>query len=785
MAMIRFIQKYQWYFYVVITSVIVVSFSFFGTYSSFQGSNAYEQTAFTTVTGQDISRGELEEMAIFISTDRQDKLNAGPYLGANFLNDGVILKDFLETGMGVELISAFSPELKKDLESKMARERSYRPYRNAKAPFIAADTAWQYFAPSIRRDLEHLQMSVNPMDRGALETRINLYLAEKQFPAHMLTQVLRYQERQSGWSEPDPFLSQADLSLFGYHSIDDWFGPKFSKLVAQFIINSASIAKQKGYSVSSEEAYSDLVRNADLSFAELTKMGEMPFNSRKEYMSEQLRRMGLDQNKAVKIWQQVLLFRRLFNDIANIQLVDNNTQTPFFDYAEKTLSGELYRLPESLRFNQFKDLALFETYLNLTANRKSGELALPQSTKSIAQIEKEAPELLQKRYLIELKQASAKELEAKISLKETMAWETDANNFAQLQKEFPELGVKAGDTLEKRLNSLDELDDRTRARVDAFARSKIVASHPEWIEQAINNAESQVKLVNVPLKGGKEPLAGVTDRTSFMATLDKSTGPVKYQAGTNTYIITVLDKSPELEVMNFSEALSALEPLQRKLLEPYYTQVREGKDLFKTEKGFKNFDEVQGDVAALYYETLLNNIKDQAKRSLKDKAPANMIPDIAATYRFYQSADEVKNNPKLISSFKEESDTAKLPTRQSYQDQFLWTKEARKVSRSSKESLINKKDLFKLKAGEWSAILTPANGDISLYHVLAVENSPMKQARFDETFELQSALGNEAKRSELNRVVPLIKEKGAISFQYLDRAEEEMTPPPPMPENDV
>ena len=76
--MIRFIQKYQWYFYIVITTMIVISFSFFGTYGSLQNSGSYDQVAFTTVNGENVTRGELEQFAYFISSDSLDKMMAGP-----------------------------------------------------------------------------------------------------------------------------------------------------------------------------------------------------------------------------------------------------------------------------------------------------------------------------------------------------------------------------------------------------------------------------------------------------------------------------------------------------------------------------------------------------------------------------------------------------------------------------------------------------------------------------------------------------------------------------------
>lgn len=98
-----------------------------------------------------------------------------------------------------------------------------------------------------------------------LISRVKLFLAEKKFPSPMLKQVLRYQEKQYNWLSPDQDLDRLDLSLFGYHTIEDWFTPHFTRLVSEFIINASILAEAQGYEVSKAEAMADLIRNTQLS----------------------------------------------------------------------------------------------------------------------------------------------------------------------------------------------------------------------------------------------------------------------------------------------------------------------------------------------------------------------------------------------------------------------------------------------------------------------------------------------------------------------------------------
>src|ERR1700733_10225613 len=92
-AMLDFFRRYQRYFFLVITVVIIISFSFFGTYSTL-GSNTWrEQIAFKAINGCEVTRSDVDEMALFLATDNEDKLLYGGAWGPNFLNDGVIRKD--------------------------------------------------------------------------------------------------------------------------------------------------------------------------------------------------------------------------------------------------------------------------------------------------------------------------------------------------------------------------------------------------------------------------------------------------------------------------------------------------------------------------------------------------------------------------------------------------------------------------------------------------------------------------------------------------------------------
>src|SRR5574338_404057 len=236
--MFEFFRRYQRAFFIVITSVIVISFSFFGTYQAFQGGQAEDKVAFTAVDGTKVLSSELNDMITFLSRD------SGSY--GNGLNDGVVVTDLLQTGLGEVIAAKYMQEIGQELQPKLEREKRYTGYKHPRAPFLTADQIWSYYAPNIKKNLDRLKLVTQAAGADAFQARVALFLAEQNFPAAYLKQILRYQESTHKWLPQDATLAQQDLSLFGYHSAQDWFGRRFLELSAEFIINAAKVAERKG-----------------------------------------------------------------------------------------------------------------------------------------------------------------------------------------------------------------------------------------------------------------------------------------------------------------------------------------------------------------------------------------------------------------------------------------------------------------------------------------------------------------------------------------------------------
>lgn len=782
--MLHFFRKYEKYIFIVITVVIVISFSFFGTYQTLDRPEYVDKKAFTAVDGSTIKRSEVEEIVRFIGTDSEDKLLFGGAWGPNFLNNGVIKEDFIETGFAQILASQFSSLLKGDWEGKRQRETRYTPYVHPQGNFISVLNAWKMINPDFEEVYTQFKEVQDPLSPDGISARINLFLVARKFPPQMIRQVLRYQERQYSWIPPDPNLNQIDLSLFGYNTIEDWFGPNFTRLVAEYILNSAILAEQKGYKVTKEEALADLLRNAEISFKQNSRNPNLGVVNTAQYFDEQLRRMGMDQNLAVKLWQKVLLFRRLYQSGDAVVLATPETYQPMQSYSLDTINGELYQLPNDLRINDFRTLQKFESYLSAVSNKKEvDQLTLPTTFLSVSEVEKRAPELVQRRYLLDVAKVDKKSLQIKVGIKQTWDWQVADENWEKLKKQFPELGVKKGATPDERYAALNGLDKKTKTKVDSFAREAIVDAHPEWLEAALSQAVKERQIVSIRKKGENPFFPGLKEPDALIALLDRypsSTEKLSHYTPDNQtyYAIQVVDRSPNWEVVTFTEAFKdgILAKLSETALEKQYEKVREkNPKLFQNSDGsWKLFAQVQQQVAEAYYGPLLEAIKKNYYQDSSSK-DIPMINDYIASLRLYSYMNGLRDkfikNPETIASFIQEKpaevEVDKLPPAQPLANQWKITQSEYKVERNDSNALVQKDEAFALEKGDWSQLLFRPNGEITFFHLQDKGGKNDPAGLYEITMASHKHLSNEAQMILMSSKLQYMKEKDAISLSYL------------------
>lgn len=817
--MLEFFRKYQRSFFLVITFFVVISFSFFGTFNAIGSMRPNTTPTFDAVDGTQITRGDVDDMAMFISTDMEDKVLFGGMWGPNFFNDGVIAKDFFETGLAAVLAEKFSTILSPELEAKFEKEKRFKGYKHPSAPFLSSTAVWNYFAPEINAQLFELQQQPNAATPEALRNRIQLYLAQKKFSEPMLKQMLLYQQQQYSWIKPDDAIAQSDLTLFGYHNISDWFGSRFIHLMAEFIYNSAAQARELGYEVTREEALADLIKNTSISFQQLQNNSRLGVTNTGDYFRQQLQRMNLDQGRAVHLWQQVMLFRRLYNNTGSLALVNRFPFERFGEFAAEGVTGTGYVLPKALQIKNFQDLQELEMYLKSVSKKNNDPLDLPTTFLSVNEIINRNPELIQKRYVLEIASVDKKTLQGKVSIKEMWDWETSTEGWNKIVKEFPELGKVQVNKPEDKRNAIDNLDPALRAKVDFFARKEIVNIHSDWLNDALAKAPAKKQQVAISYRGNAAPFTNLKDNEQLIRLLDNA--PLNHENfsdkadalaaqaalkrfspdDTYYYRISVLEKPKAAEIIPFADAKERglLNSLIDASLKGYYLTIRDkSPQKFKRPDGnWKQFEEVRKDIAEDYFAIILKNIRDDAVAAgLIPKDAPPLTSDRAASLRLYKYMRNLRNkaasdptalNSMVISASEEKDGEADLKPLLPIQDQWKLVAESFKESRSSTSTNIDLQEAFSLPLNNWSKVSTPVNGDIAFFQVTDKGAGGATDPLFDKTIEAHRLLGHEAIQTLGSALIDQMIASKSISVEFLgpsDGGSTEMGLPETLPEQE-
>jgi len=675
--MLEFFRKYQRYFFIFVTVVIIVTFSLFGSYKTFgQADGRKEIVVGHAIDGSKLKYFEIKQLSAL--------------LGAESGRMGVIGNEFLKTGVADILAQAFYEPLKGDWQSRLDRVKRCRFYVHPSAPFLNAQDLWKHLAPDAIRELRVLQEMPEAGEKF-FASWSRLYLLQEQYPSELIKRVLLYQQNQ--YQIPsDPRLFSEDCSLLGFHGTGEWFGPQFTDLVAQFILNGAAMAEGKGYSATRAEAEVDLARR---------------FSSKEQSLDSTLRSVGVQKNEAIGLWQRVVLFQHYFQAVGQAALLDDLSYRSFSEFAHETAVIDVYRLPKELQLRSIDDFVSFEIYKRL-ACASCDSLSCPNSLLSVNDVEQRAPELVYKKYHLKCAQIDLQTLQSRLSMREVWSWQTEPQNWTELKRSFAEISDQTGKTP---FEVLEKLDPLRRAAIDDWSRQRIVDAHPEWVEQELNAAA--LKDQDLYIFANSDIVGLSIERSNeFEALLDRSVaGDASAADSLKNYreknmiwrVNSVgMDKKT---VISFADAkkMNRINP-DSFLEEEYYIIRNQTPSLFQNENGdYLPFSEVK--------EKLVSHVFAALFRALDDEVGEH--EDSLAYYIQHRFDPWMQ---QALASLKEGNDLS---------GQCLWPieKSERTINRTSSEEWIMKQP-FILKADEWSDVYVPPDGEIVFFFVKEHTRSP-------------------------------------------------------------
>ncbi len=781
--MLNFFRKHQRYFFVVITAAIVVSFSFFGTYSNLrQQASSPDKEIGLGVCGKSVTQHELAALCRIIESSVFDRMSLEKGEMPNFLNDGVVEKDFLSNGLAVLLAKSYFEELRGDLDQRIKKIHYFRPYVHPRSPQISAEGAWARFSPKMLERFRALKAKSDQPSTETLALMCQLYNDQAMVPPNVLKQILGMQQNQMGVAS-DPILANSDLALFGFKSMEDWFGPRFVSLLAQFILNAAQIAEERGYEVKTEEVRAELFQNIYQGYTQISRDTPPTPEEADRYFQVKMRALGLDETMLINTWKKVILFRRLFEDGSGSVLIDPLAFQQFDQFAKENMRIALYQLPTSLRFADFRSMLKFQLYLEAVAadsSRLRTDLRLPSQIASLAQVERKVPELIERSFDLEWSAVSKEELSRLISVRETWGWEILDEHWDLLKENFSEIAAIKAETAQVRLSALKNMNEKLRVKIDQFARAKMVEEQPAKIHLALEQAPANTSTVGLKMKGAQLPFPGIKDPTELLQLLEKAS--IKGEApnaasqrlayysngGDHFYRIQVVRRDEAKKILTFAEASGdgTLDKLLDKKLEESYPDVRkkDARSFQLADGGWKPFKEVKDQIGRRLFADLLKVIEDNYLAqfdSLPGKAgdlPLNFYSN-ARLLPFMKEAEKAlmanSSDPAWIKL--EEADAG--PS-----SQWLLEKSDQQIERCTQVAF-SKDDMFTLTPQQWSPVKIGDRGALAFYFV--EDKSTSKTLPADSVEQGHQILSYDAKKDMMLQILQRIHQKKAIDLAHV------------------
>ncbi|NGX41290.1 MAG: hypothetical protein KR126chlam4_01129, partial [Candidatus Anoxychlamydiales bacterium] len=741
---LRFFRKYQKIFFIFIAFVIIVTFSFFGTQGVLERVNKVkDKDVAVAIDGSKIKLSEIQKMSIFLATDSQDiSYSSKNHLRPNLFNNG-FMKDFFRSDLSKVFFEKYFNELKPSFENKFDKVKRYSPFVHLYDPSISARSIYERYAPNVLEILNELK-SQKELNLKFLNLLSDLYVEQMRFPSETMRRLLIFQEQQKKVQQ-DPRLYQDSIAFFGFENALDWFGIDFIDLVSEFIINTSIVAEKKGYVVTLEEAKSDLMTNLNSSLDDKAK------TQIDTYYKNVLHNLSMDEKVAAKTWQKVMLYKKYFIDVSNNTLIDSLAYQEFDKYTRSKADIKLYSLPTSLHLKDFEDLIKFEMYLLATSN-KTNPLDVPNKNKDLLEIEKNYPELIEKKYEVRVKQTSLEKVAIKIKVKDMYFWQLEDKNWNKLRSEFKFIPI-AKDKQEK-LKSLDTLEFSQKYEIDAFSRNEMVKESPNLIEEAIKELDAKNYKFYISLKNPKLPIA-IKNPDELLALIDAQDKIENYtQDNKNYYSFEVVKRSETKELQSFEKAKNSKvidKILNDFLKEKYFTLREELFEEFTTDDGsFKEFNNVRSKVAQIVFDDVVNKLK------VAELTKNNSLDNLAK-YRLYSYVENFKKN-----IFEDEK---YLDNNKNSQFNLILVNE--KISRSKNPNWIEK-SVFSMDEKKYSPMNLLDTGNIEFFYL---DNIKQQEGSIDKIDIAKNAMSSETAILLTKKLLKIFEEKKCIVFPIREKDE--------------
>ncbi len=713
--MLSLFRKYQRQLFFLIAVVTIASFLCFGITPSGSRQNHFvDREIGRCIDGSPIMEREVRAMIDLFSLSSDQRLHG-----------------FISKGFALILAERYFPQLEEDFKLRLEKARNYAHYVHPEASSLNALNIWKEWSPQLANHLSQFQQE--GLSIKALDLYLNLYLDQLAFPPEMLRRVVLYQIQNQPSISLDYRLRDARLlSLFGNHSFEDWFGTKYSELLVSFFLNASAIAEEKGYQVSFEEAEADLLRG----WLKQLPSAHPTIGEARQLFLQQLTVAQVEERKAIDLWRKVMLADRLFEDAGQTVLLDFLSYQKFALFTDETATVELYQLPEIARCKEISSFLLLRYYLAATVPKEKGYLTeIPRHSFSVEQVELSHPELVVRRYLVDLIRVPKKQISDRISLKEIWNYQVSDEGWLHLMERYPQSIREKGLTREERLALLEKIVPSLRLEIDRATRFHLVDQHPEWIEEEFLKENSRPEKVALNSRGEAlflDEIEKSPTLATFLETASLGESFSWFKSSSNYYYRMVLVQNPiGKEVFSFKEIKE----------EPWFQELVE--EELRTFY-LKNGEENGKDYAAERERVIFSAYGKDLEAISQDVLPLDRYPIARSMLLMEQARQEI--------SLKGEEASLLIESGNPLIDQWRLEKQITQIKRKDAFPFL-KGEFFSLQPLSWTSVSASFDGNVAFGRLLERKSSLDPSQSREKVIQGQQLLAIDAQRSFMHQLL--------------------------------
>ncbi len=615
---------------IAITVCCISTFVFFGSSRAFAPSHSASNEVVWQVGELKLSQQEISARAHFLACEMAGAMQS-PSTWCAWMNPGFISQWILNSGLGAQMIQS-SPLMLKEMAQAKAKEARWQGYKHPYLGHLNYEAILSQFNPPLAQALKKWKSDSECL----AEVKIELYKQAARMPSEFFATVIRYHEASVPNQQKDASLGERSMAVFGYESMEQWFGKAFMNSCVKLIAMGAQEALSLGYDISETEIRQTVHARLEEIWS---KLGEKGLDmSLPAFKAQMFRSFGMNEEGFIKFWKELVLFENFYHHQGSQTFADPLAAQAMSAFTQETREIELYEIPAAFRVNSLEALAKLQLYWHFVTGLSLSDPVVPLHMRQVNEISTACPELMARRITLEWKTLKMEDLRARLGPKKMIVLQSQDDIWPVMVSHGLPQQAKS---VKERMEGLYALDKTTREKIDKETLKWLLKHKPEEVASFFEETQPHKETLLFAHASARQPIEGITNINQLLKELEKGPMTCPYTQDENHYyLFNLVDKGQEV-LLDFSQSqeLSILEALLSKKLKVHYETMksRQAPALYKEGK-LLEFSKVRAQVMMDLFQPVLIELQHQMAQ-WASQAPKSQIYKLveaneAASYRF-------------------------------------------------------------------------------------------------------------------------------------------------------